>query len=88
MTPFRKKDYYVKEMCGSHSIKYVLPALVPELSYNDLAIGDGEMAMLAYAQLNRMDNTFEIADTRENLLEYCRLEPLAMVKHLEKLREI
>jgi hypothetical protein len=88
MTPFRKKDYYVKEMCGSHSIKYVLPALVPELSYNDLAIGDGEMAMLAYAQLNRMDNMFEIADTRKNLLEYCRLDTLAMVKIWEKLRKI
>ncbi len=26
------------EMKGSYSIKYVLPALVPELSYNDLDI--------------------------------------------------
>ena len=88
MIPFRDKSYYVKEMCGSHSIKYVLPALVPELSYNTLAIGDGEMAMLAYAQLNRMDNMFDIADTRKNLLEYCRMDTLAMVKIWEKLREI
>jgi len=88
MTPFRKKDYYVKEMRGSHSIKYVLPALVPDMGYNEMAIGDGEMAMLAYTQMNRMDNMFDIADTRKNLLEYCRLDTLAMVKIWEKLLEI
>lgn len=88
MIPFRQKEYYVKEMCGSHSIKYVLPALVPELSYSSLAIGDGEMAMLAYAQISRMDNMFDISDTRQNLLEYCRLDTLAMVKIWEKLQQI
>jgi hypothetical protein len=88
MVPFRQKDYYVKEMCGSHSIKYVLPALVPDLCYDNLAIGDGETAMLAYAQLNRMDNMFEIADIRKNLLDYCRLDTLAMVRIWEKLQEV
>ncbi len=88
MTPFRKKDYYVKEMCGSHSIKYVLPALVQDMSYDGMAIGDGEMAMLSYALMNGMDNMFDIADTRKNLLDYCRLDTLAMVKIWEKLLEI
>jgi hypothetical protein len=88
MVPFRQKDYYVREMCGSHSIKYVLPALVPDMSYEGLAIGDGETAMLAYAQLNRMENMFDIADTRKNLLDYCRLDTLGMVKIWEKLQEI
>jgi hypothetical protein len=88
MIPFRQKEYYVREMCGSHSIKYVLPALVPSLRYDDLEIGDGETAMLAYAQLNKMSNMFEIADTRKNLLEYCKLDTLGMVRIWEKLREI
>ena len=36
MIPFQQKWYYTPEMKGSYSIKYILPALVPELSYNDL----------------------------------------------------
>ena len=35
MIPFQKKWYYTPEMKGSYSIKAVLPALVPELSYQD-----------------------------------------------------
>lgn len=88
MTPFRQKDYYVKEMCGSHSIKYVLPALVPGLGYDDLAINDGEMAMLAYTKLSKTNNMFETADIRKNLLEYCKLDTLGMVRIWEKLRQI
>ena len=29
MIPFRNRDYYTKEMKGSYSIKYTLPALFP-----------------------------------------------------------
>ncbi len=39
MIPFQKKWYYTPEMKGSYSIKFVLPALVPELSYDELEIG-------------------------------------------------
>ena len=38
MIPFQQKWYYNPEMRGSYSIKSVLPALVPELSYNALQI--------------------------------------------------
>ena len=41
MIPFQKKWYYTPEMKGSYSIKYVLPALVPDLSYSILNIKDG-----------------------------------------------
>jgi hypothetical protein len=88
MSPFRNKDYYVKEMCGSHSIKYVLPALVPELGYDGLAIADGETAMLAYAKLKKTTNMFEIQDTRQDLLEYCRMDTLGMVRIWEKLMDV
>ena len=30
MIPFSKRNYYTKEMKGSYSIKYVLPALYPD----------------------------------------------------------
>ncbi len=33
MIPFQQKWYYTPEMKGSYSIKYVLPALVPENTY-------------------------------------------------------
>jgi hypothetical protein len=88
MTPFRNKDYYIREMCGSHSIKYVLPAMVPDLSYDNLAIADGEMAMLAYASLSKMDDGDEKKKIRQDLLEYCRLDTLAMVRIWEKLVSI
>jgi hypothetical protein len=85
MTPFRNRDYYVREMCGSHSIKSVLPALVPELSYDGLAVADGEMAMLAYARLTTVRDREEKEKIRQDLLAYCRLDTLAMVRIWEKL---
>jgi len=38
MVPFRRKHLYTAEMNGSYSLKAVLPALVPDLSYDDLEI--------------------------------------------------
>ncbi|MBW2506420.1 MAG: DUF2779 domain-containing protein [Deltaproteobacteria bacterium] len=85
MVPFRNRDYYVKEMCGSHSIKYVLPALVPELSYDNLNIADGKAAMLAYAKLAAISAAAEKEKIRQDLLAYCRLDTLAMVRIWQKL---
>ena len=85
MALFRNKDYYVREMYGSHSIKYVMPALIPDLSYDNLTIADGEMAMLSYASLSKMDEGDEKEKIRRDLLAYCRLDTLAMVKIWEKL---
>jgi hypothetical protein len=44
MIPFQKKWYYTSEIRGSYSIKSVLPALEPELSYDDLPIKEGGTA--------------------------------------------
>ena len=88
MVPFRNKDYYVREMCGSHSIKYVLPALVPELSYDSLAIADGEMAMLAYARLAQESNAAARGKIRQDLLDYCRMDTFGMVRIWEKLLSV
>lgn len=85
MTPFRNRDYYVKAMNGSHSIKNVLPALVPDMNYDNLAIGDGEMAMLAYANMAQLESEAELAKIRRDLLQYCRQDTFGMVKIWEKL---
>ena len=88
MIPFQQKWYYTPEMRGSYSIKYVLPALVPELSYNDLEIKEGGMASNTF--LSMVNGTFEgdVKQTRKQLLEYCELDTFAMVKILEKLLHV
>ena len=90
MDPFREQAYYSRAMQGSYSIKYVLPALCPgdpELDYHALeGVHNGGEASAAFADL--ADHTpEEIAVIRKNLLAYCGLDTLAMVKVLEKLKE-
>lgn len=91
MIPFQKQYYYSKAMRGSYSIKYVLPALCPddpELDYHALdGVHNGSEASAAFAELPN-HTPEEIAVIRRNLLRYCRLDTLAMVKVLEKLRSI
>ena len=72
-------------MKGSYSIKKVLPALVPELSYNDLEISEGGTASLTYMSLYEDKDLQSVSVKRENLLRYCELDTLAMVKLLEKI---
>ncbi len=86
MEPFQKKWYYTPEMNGSYSIKSVLPALVPELSYNDLEIGEGGTAMAAFEGLLNIKDDTEKQKIRNALLEYCKLDTEAMVRILEKLK--
>jgi predicted RecB family nuclease len=86
MAPFRK-HYRLPEMQGSYSIKQVLPALIPELKYDDLTIGNGGDASAAFFNLCDETDAEKIKATREALLEYCGLDTLAMVRILEKLNE-
>lgn len=86
--PFRSKYVYSWEMGGSYSQKAVLPALVPELSYDGMEIADGGMAMDAYFQMCVSQDQEEVEKIRKALLEYCKLDTLGMVKILEKLKEL
>jgi hypothetical protein len=88
MTPFQKKYYYSPEMKGSYSIKAVLPALVPELSYDNLEINEGGLASIAYESLQTETDLMFIAEIKQQLLEYCKLDTLGMVRILEKLENI
>jgi hypothetical protein len=88
MLPFRRRDVYRWRMRGSYSIKAVLPALVPELSYAGLEIADGMAAMQAYHEMCALDDLLELAELRRALLEYCRLDTLAMVRILEELQRL
>lgn len=91
MLPFQYKYYYSEALEGSYSIKKVLPTLCPndpELDYHALdGIHNGGEAMAAFPDLP--NHTPEEQETiRKNLLAYCGLDTLAMVKVLEKLCEL
>ena len=91
IVPFRKKNYYTKAMQGSHSIKYVLPALFPndpELDYHSLEdVHNGGEAMTIFPKIQYMEPE-EQKRVRANLLKYCCLDTYAMVKVLGKLYEV
>ncbi len=87
MLPFKERHYYTKAMQGSYSLKYVLPALLPDLSYEGLALKNGEAAVMAYKGLAKVEDEEERERVRRDLLEYCKLDTYAMVKLLEVLRE-
>ena len=86
MVPFRKKQYYTPEMQGRYSIKNVLPALVPSLSYDSLGIGNGSDASSAFFNLQHETDPDIIETTKKQLLEYCEMDTWGMVKILEKLK--
>ncbi|MES2561079.1 MAG: DUF2779 domain-containing protein [Bacteroidota bacterium] len=85
IVPFKKGMVKIPATQGSNSIKDVLPALVPELSYQTLNIQEGGTASFKYTQLGQM-NPIDQHFTQQDLLAYCEMDTLAMVKIWEWLR--
>jgi hypothetical protein len=79
--PFKNKWYDDPRCEGSASIKAVLPVLCPELSYKELGIQEGGSAqrlwMEAVLDEKRADQKEQILS---DLIEYCKLDTLAMVE--------
>ena len=88
LIPFRKAWYYKPEMGNSASIKYVLPAIAPEFSYNDLEISNGGLTSTLYLSmiLNKFEGDEEA--TRKNMLAYCERDTLGMVIIWRHLRDL
>jgi len=66
---------------GSNSIKDVLPVLIPDLAYTDLEIQSGTEAPINWKKF--IGQQLEPAEQKlieKNLLEYCKLDTLAMVR--------
>ena len=79
-------SYYHPDFHGSFSIKSVLPALVPGLTYDDLDIPEGLAATAAYARLIAGDvPQSEKTTIRKSLLAYCQRDTEAMVRIYEAL---
>lgn len=92
IVPFRGRGYYHPNFNGSFSIKSVLPAMFqndPELDYKKLgSIQNGGDAMDTFANLHLLKDKSKRDDIRKDLLAYCHLDTLAMVRVWEKLHQI
>lgn len=89
MDIFSKRLYVNKDFRGSASIKKVLPVLVPKLSYKDLIINDGGKATTEWSRMVfELNDDSEKETIRTQLLEYCKLDTLAMVEIYNKLKEL
>ena len=87
LLPVLKQNYYHPDMKGSWSIKKVLPCLIPELSYAALgSVQDGMQAQAVYLEIINGDlDEAEKEARRGDLLDYCQLDTLAMVKIVEQI---
>ncbi len=87
LLPIIREHVYHPKFEGSFSIKSVLPALCDDLSYDGLAIADGDTAALRFLEMiDRMearkvsgDEDPEIENIRNDLWIYCRRDTEAMV---------
>lgn len=91
LLPAVRNHVYHPDFRGSFSLKSVLPALVPELTYDDLDVKDGARATVELWRLVFESETLgarQVARLRRALLAYCERDTWAMVKLLERLREL
>ncbi|MFN8587179.1 MAG: DUF2779 domain-containing protein [Candidatus Eisenbacteria bacterium] len=91
LLPVVRDHVYHPDFGGSFSIKAVLPALVPEFSYEGLDVASGDHASQVLTTMLLEPEAYtplERAALRDALLAYCRLDTLAMVKVLHRLQEL
>ncbi len=81
-----RNHFYHPDFGGSFSIKQSLPAVAPDLGYDDLPISDGMTALAAYREMiapgTSAGRKQEIA---RDLRAYCERDSLAMVRLYEAL---
>ena len=72
---------------GSTSIKKVLPVIVPDLTYEGLRVANGTDAMVAFEEMLTLSPGTKRDKLRAEMLRYCELDTLAMVRIFEKMDE-
>jgi len=85
LLPAIQAHYYHPEFHGSFSIKSVLPALVPEMTYEGMEVGGGMEAGAAFLRMISTEDLTEKKRLEKALRDYCGQDTLAMVKLREKL---
>ncbi|MBR4633142.1 MAG: DUF2779 domain-containing protein [Elusimicrobia bacterium] len=74
-------NYYDKRFHGRTSIKKVLPVMIPQMNYNELEIGEGGLALSAFAYMAMgLYDEEKVKETKTNLLKYCEQDTLALVE--------
>ena len=87
LLPVVRKHVYHPAFAGSYSIKSVLPALVPEMTYDGMDVANGQDAGVAWESLVRGRlGQAEREGIRKALLAYCGQDTLAMIRLVERLR--
>jgi len=87
LLPVIRNHVYHPRFAGSFSLKRVLPALVPDMTYAGMEVADGTDAGLAWESLTRggLDQA-ERDRIKKALLDYCGQDTLAMIRLLETLQ--
>jgi len=88
--PFQWTRYVHPAFGGSQSLKTVAPALVPGMTYKNLAIQDGPQAQFAYWTLMKDDglSDHERQKIMGGLRQHCGQDTLGMVALLKHLRSL
>ena len=89
LLPIIRNHVYHPAFAGSFSLKAVLPALIPMLTYDGMVVANGEDAGVAWQSLvsGNLDHS-EREKTRKTLLDYCGQDTVALVRLLETLRQV
>ncbi|MCO4756122.1 MAG: DUF2779 domain-containing protein, partial [Bacteriovoracaceae bacterium] len=83
LVPFQKRWLHHPDQLSSASIKAVLPAFCPELSYSDLDVSDGgEASRIGAALIAGKLSGEDLESASKGLRDYCGLDTMAMVKLL------
>jgi predicted RecB family nuclease len=87
LLPVVRNHVYHPRFAGSFSLKDVLPALVPDMTYEGMVVANGQDAGVAWESLVRggLDQT-ERDRIEEALLDYLEQDTMTLVKVLEKLK--
>lgn len=82
LKPIVKDHYYHPDMKGSWSLKPVIACIAPEMSYAKLEeVNDGMAAQRAYLEIIATEtNDIRRENLKKKLLDYCKLDTLAMVR--------
>ena len=89
LEPIVRQHYYHPSQQGSWSLKAVLPALIPHLSYEALdGVKSGMDAQVAYAEAAKPVTSKQRANLlQRQLLAYCKLDTLALVEIWREFRK-
>lgn len=89
LEPIFKKDYLLPGFKGRTSIKNVLPVLLTKFSYENLDIQDGTEAMVNWQKMIFDDiSDYEREKIKKALLDYCKMDTIALVEILRHLQSI